>query len=82
MGDVLALQMTGHAPPPNGLGCARNAKQKMLRWKEAIHPGGWTRDNIAAMKAQLKRLASPSTDATRHPRAGLLWTWQDCSWIY
>ena len=29
---------------------------KMPRWKRSVHPGAWTRANIAAMKAQLKRL--------------------------
>ena len=28
----------------------------MRRWKRGVHPGGWTRANIATMREQLKRL--------------------------
>ena len=58
MGDVLARYkgMTGHAVlHPMGWDSfgmpAENAAME-----KGVHPGGWTRDNIAAMKAQLKRL--------------------------
>jgi leucyl-tRNA synthetase len=58
MGDVLARYkaMTGHAVlHPMGWDSfgmpAENAAME-----KRVHPGGWTRDNIAAMKRQLKRL--------------------------
>ena len=58
MGDVLARYkaMTGHAVlHPMGWDSfgmpAENAAME-----KGVHPGGWTRDNIATMKAQLKRL--------------------------
>ena len=58
MGDVLARYkaMTGHAVlHPMGWDSfgmpAENAAMN-----KGVHPGGWTRDNIAAMKRQLKRL--------------------------
>jgi len=58
MGDVLARfrRMQGHdVLHPMGWDAfgmpAENAAMQM-----GVHPGGWTRANIAAMKAQLKRL--------------------------
>ena len=58
MGDVLARYkaMTGHAVlHPMGWD-AFGMPAENAAMEKKVHPGGWTRDNIAAMKAQLKRL--------------------------
>ena len=58
MGDVLARYkaMTGHAVlHPMGWD-AFGMPAENAAMEKGVHPGGWTRDNIAAMKAQLKRL--------------------------
>jgi leucyl-tRNA synthetase len=58
MGDVLARYkaMTGHAVlHPMGWD-AFGMPAENAAMEKGVHPGGWTRDNIAAMRAQLKRL--------------------------
>ena len=58
MGDVLARYkaMTGHAVlHPMGWDSFGMPAENAAMEKK-VHPGGWTRDNIAAMKRQLKRL--------------------------
>ncbi len=58
MGDVLARYkwMTGHAVlHPMGWDSFGMPAENAAMEKK-VHPGAWTRDNIAAMKAQLKRL--------------------------
>jgi leucyl-tRNA synthetase len=58
MGDVLARykRMTGHAVlHPMGWDAFGMPAENAAMEKE-VHPGDWTRANIAAMKAQLKRL--------------------------
>ena len=58
MGDVLARfrTMTGHAVlHPMGWD-AFGMPAENAAMEKKVHPGGWTRDNIAAMRAQLKRL--------------------------
>ncbi len=58
MGDVLARYkaMTGHAVlhPMGWDAFGMPAENAAIEKK--VHPGGWTRGNIAAMKVQLKRL--------------------------
>ena len=58
MGDVLARykRMTGHAVlHPMGWD-AFGMPAENAAMEKGVHPGGWTRDNIANMKAQLKRI--------------------------
>lgn len=58
MGDVLARykKMTGHEVlHPMGWD-AFGMPAENAAMEKGVHPGGWTRDNIANMKAQLKRL--------------------------
>ncbi|MDE2042564.1 MAG: class I tRNA ligase family protein, partial [Alphaproteobacteria bacterium] len=58
MGDVLARykRMTGHAVlHPMGWD-AFGMPAENAAMEKKVHPGSWTRANIAAMKAQLKRL--------------------------
>ncbi|ARS28104.1 leucine--tRNA ligase [Sphingomonas sp. KC8] len=58
MGDVLARfrRMTGHEVlHPMGWD-AFGMPAENAAMEKKVHPGAWTRDNIAAMKAQLKRL--------------------------
>src|ERR1700748_1302486 len=58
MGDVLARykRMTGHEVlHPMGWD-AFGMPAENAAMEKKVHPGGWTRDNIAAMKAQLKAL--------------------------
>ena len=58
MGDVLARYkaMAGHAVlHPMGWD-AFGMPAENAAMEKGVHPGGWTRDNIANMKAQLKRL--------------------------
>ncbi|MEW4449515.1 leucine--tRNA ligase [Qipengyuania sp. JC766] len=58
MGDVLARYkaMTGHEVlHPMGWD-AFGMPAENAAMEKGVHPGGWTRDNIATMKAQLKRL--------------------------
>ncbi|QJQ31884.1 leucine--tRNA ligase [Sphingomonas lacunae] len=58
MGDVIARYkgMTGHAVlHPMGWD-AFGMPAENAAMEKGVHPGGWTRSNIAAMKAQLKRL--------------------------
>ncbi|MEB3416493.1 leucine--tRNA ligase [Alteriqipengyuania sp. WL0013] len=58
MGDVLARykKATGHAVlHPMGWD-AFGMPAENAAMEKGVHPGGWTRDNIANMKAQLKRL--------------------------
>ncbi len=66
MGDVLArfLRMTGHEVlHPMGWD-AFGMPAENAAMEKKVHPGGWTYDNIAAMRAQLKRLGL-SFDWTR-----------------
>ncbi len=58
MGDVLARykRMTGHEVlHPMGWD-AFGMPAENAAMEKNVHPGGWTRDNVANMKAQLKRL--------------------------
>ena len=58
MGDVIARYkaMTGHAVlHPMGWD-AFGMPAENAAMEKKVHPGGWTRDNIAAMRKQLKRL--------------------------
>lgn len=58
MGDVIARYkgMTGHAVlHPMGWD-AFGMPAENAAMEKGVHPGGWTRANIASMKAQLKRL--------------------------
>ncbi len=58
MGDVIARfkAMTGHAVlHPMGWD-AFGMPAENAAMEKGVHPGGWTRANIAAMKGQLKRL--------------------------
>ena len=58
MGDVLARfrRMTGHEVlHPMGWD-AFGMPAENAAMEKKVHPGAWTRDNIASMKAQLKRL--------------------------
>ncbi len=66
MGDVLArfLRMTGHEVlHPMGWD-AFGMPAENAAMEKKVHPGNWTYDNIAAMRAQLKRLGL-SFDWTR-----------------
>ncbi|MXO68966.1 leucine--tRNA ligase [Altererythrobacter marinus] len=58
MGDVLARykRMTGHEVlHPMGWD-AFGMPAENAAMEKGVHPGGWTRDNIANMKAQLRRI--------------------------
>ncbi len=58
MGDVLARykRMTGHEVlHPMGWD-AFGMPAENAAMEKGVHPGGWTRDNIAHMKAQLKKI--------------------------
>ncbi|TCD06544.1 leucine--tRNA ligase [Erythrobacteraceae bacterium CFH 75059] len=58
MGDVLARykRMTGHAVlHPMGWD-AFGMPAENAAMEKGVHPGAWTRDNIATMRAQLKRI--------------------------
>ncbi|MEK6541063.1 MAG: leucine--tRNA ligase [Pseudomonadota bacterium] len=58
MGDVIARQkaMSGHAVlHPMGWD-AFGMPAENAAMEKGVHPGGWTRANIAAMRSQLKRL--------------------------